>query len=309
METRREDSEKILSDIGNSHVAFYLQETTTDDISIDLIESKHDDGSNTDAAFYLQETATDDRSIDLIESKDDNSSNTDVAFYLQETATDDISIDLIEAKDDDSSIEEEIKVDLITIIQQTPSEQEQESKSQNETDVSFYLEEGFNDNSAEFIENEEDPVQKIASSSRRIDMDGAIRHKIVLYSEMKEDESIKPTSRQAETEDFIGTKISTPFDRDAIQDEKPHPASKIRLRKEPTTTPTPQVTRESVETIFERRKASTTQCVVDMNDTACQTNVVATAPNTTKATHRTPTADIAEPVGCGCGLFRSRRRS
>jgi hypothetical protein len=229
--------------------------------------------------------------------------NTDVAFYLQETVTDDKSIDLIESKDDDSNIEGESKVDLITISQQTSSEQEQETKSQNKTDVSFYLEEGFNDNSAEFIENEEDPVKKIASSSRRIDMDGAIRHKIVLYSEMKEDESITPTSRQ----DYIGTKTSTPFDRTPIRDEKPHPASKIRLRKEPAHTP--QVTRESVETISERRKASTTQRGVDMTDTARQTNVVATAPNTTKAMHETPVADIAEPVGCGCGLFRSRRRS
>lgn len=157
-----------------------------------------------EASFYLQQTASTEEEALLFAAADEKATRLqeaqkDVAFYLREQFHDAQQDDLSDFEDcqDDETVEH------APLQQQEVFEDCQDDDSvdhdsvstpttpRSSTDVDFYLQnEVLQDDASINLEQEACPspiVQKIASTSHRIDMDGAIRHKTVFYKDMVEE--------------------------------------------------------------------------------------------------------------------------
>eukprot|EP00980_Cylindrotheca_fusiformis_P019457 scaffold6708_cov134-Cylindrotheca_fusiformis.AAC.27 len=225
---------------------------------------------------------------------------------------------------DSQNEDEQVKSPPSTLSQvaQSASADGQEGReSQPKIDIAFYLE-NMNDYAAAEREHrrrntEDGDAETVASSSSRIDMDGSIRHKVVVHTEGES--QVLPSKDEQESE------IAYPPSPERTTLQGPHPASKIRIvKRNAPATPgdlSPAESKPDLPAIpdfveSEEPSSPSVQGTPQYLGTSSargsealqRTDAIVTPSTSSNTSVSSSVVDIKEPVGCGCGFFRSRRR-
>jgi hypothetical protein len=226
------------------------------------------------------------KNLELLQSKSrqENLQTTDVSFYLQEIAS--------QGTDELNSVEE-IDQRVVDEKEKSPTAKNPREIVNNSSDyVKFYLQQGFDDERVIKETDKSLQTEKVASTIRHIDMDGAIHCKTVF---------LKSGDGSSVWSDI---ESDTPIAQGKSQHRKNCPLS--------TTTITPKTANLTHQDQREEEQTQSTTSThrVDVSKIVHATSKQSNKTTTTVGT-RTTQQQVVFGTGCGCGwtyLFGGRRR-